>query len=74
MDYEAELDVKKLLEALNKKRGKDAWRYVKEQTGVSASTFTRIVQGFQPSVDGLVRLMVWLEEYDIRKFLKEKNG
>lgn len=74
MDYEAELDVRKLLDALNKKRGKNAWRYVKEQTGVSASTFTRITQGYQPSVDGLVRLMVWLEVYDLREFLKEKNG
>lgn len=36
-------------------------REVAEQTGLSASTLTRIKQGQRPDADGLVTLLVWLE-------------
>lgn len=37
-----------------------AYRDVSEQTGVSASTLTRIKHGKRPDADGLVALLVWL--------------
>lgn len=41
-------------------REKLSARQVAEQTGVSASTLTRIKQGQRPDADGLVTLLVWL--------------
>ena len=35
------------------------WRQVAEESGVSASTLTRISQGKRPDVDGLAALSVW---------------
>lgn len=71
MDDERVLDVKKLYVALNAKRGKDSWYSVANTVGVGASTFTRITQGHPPNLEAFLRLLLWLEEYDIRKFVKE---
>lgn len=35
------------------------WKQVAEETGVSASTLTRMAQGRRPDVDGLVSLTAW---------------
>jgi transcriptional regulator with XRE-family HTH domain len=35
------------------------WRKVAEQTGVSASTLTRMAQGRKPDLDGLASLLAW---------------
>ena len=35
------------------------WKQVAEQTGVSASTLTRMAQGRRPDVDGLASLVRW---------------
>jgi len=37
-----------------------AYRDVAEQTGISASTLTRIKHGKRPDADGLVSLLAWL--------------
>lgn len=35
------------------------WRQVSKETGVSASTLTRMAQGRRPDVDGLAALLAW---------------
>ena len=35
------------------------WKQVSEQSGVSASTLTRMAQGKNPDVDGLAALLAW---------------
>lgn len=35
------------------------WKQVANQTGVSASTLTRMAQGKRPDVDGLAALLAW---------------
>jgi len=35
------------------------WKKVAEQTGVSASTLTRMAQGKNPDLDGLASLLAW---------------
>lgn len=35
------------------------WKQVAEETGVSASTLTRMAQGKKPDVDGLAALLNW---------------
>lgn len=35
------------------------WKQVADQTGVSASTLTRMAQGKHPDVDGLAALLAW---------------
>lgn len=47
--------------ALDAVRGerKLTWRKVAEQSGVSASSLTRISQGKRPDVDGLASLCAW---------------
>jgi len=42
-------------------REKLSAREVAQQTGISASTLTRIKHGQRPDADGLVTLLVWLE-------------
>jgi transcriptional regulator with XRE-family HTH domain len=39
-------------------RGK-TWKQVAEETGISASTLTRMAQGKRPDVDGLAALLRW---------------
>lgn len=38
---------------------KQNWKQVAEQSGVSASTFTRMAQGKRPDVDSLAKLVNW---------------
>src|SRR4051794_14029426 len=47
--------------ALDAKRsaGRMTWKQVAEETGVSASTLTRMAQGRRPDVDGLAALLRW---------------
>jgi transcriptional regulator with XRE-family HTH domain len=49
--YEA-LDAARLAKRLN-------WKQVAGETGVSASTLTRLAQGRRPDVDGLAALTAW---------------
>lgn len=35
------------------------WKQVADQSGVSASTLTRMAQGKRPDVDGLAALLTW---------------
>jgi len=43
------------------------WKQVAEQTGVSASTLTRMAQGKRPDIDGFAALTAWLG-HDPREF------
>jgi transcriptional regulator with XRE-family HTH domain len=47
--------------ALDAKRAarRITWKQVAEETGVSASTLTRMAQGRRPDVDGLAALLKW---------------
>lgn len=47
------------------------WRDIADQAGVSPSTLTRLGHGASPDARGLVRLMAWLGESDIRPFTRE---
>ena len=59
MDYE--FDVSAFYGALNAVREARglAWKQVAAETGVNASTLTRIGQGKKPDVDGLISLLMW---------------
>ncbi len=46
------------LDAVRDARGL-TWKHVASETGVNASTLTRIGQGKKPDVDGLSALLVW---------------
>jgi hypothetical protein len=65
------LDVEALYVALDaqRRRARLRWRDIAVEAGVSPSTLTRIGQGFRPDADGLVRLLVWLGQTDVRAFL-----
>ena len=45
------------------------WRRVAEESGVSASTLTRISQGKRPDVDSLAALSAW-SGLDVDRFVK----
>ena len=45
------------------------WKEVAEETGVSASTLTRMAQGKRPDVDGFAALTAWLG-HDPRQFFE----
>lgn len=45
------------------------WKRVADESGVSASTLTRISQGKRPDVDSLAALSVW-SGLDVDKFVK----
>ena len=45
------------------------WRRVAEESGVSASTLTRISQGKRPDVDSLAALSVW-SGLDVDRFVR----
>ena len=45
------------------------WRRVAKESGVSASTLTRIAQGKRPDVDSLAALSVW-SGLDVDRFVK----
>ena len=48
------------------------WKDVAEQSGVSASTLTRMSQGKRPDVDGLALLLAW-SGLDALKFVPTAN-
>ena len=48
------------------------WKDVAEQSGVSASTLTRMSQGKRPDVDGLALLLAW-SGLDATQFLPQAN-
>ncbi|HET7059710.1 MAG TPA: helix-turn-helix domain-containing protein [Candidatus Saccharimonadales bacterium] len=64
--YEA-LDGVRLAKSLN-------WRQVATESGVSASTLTRMAQGKRPDVDGLAALAAWsgLETDEFVRTLNER--
>lgn len=65
------LDVEALYVALDgqRRRARLRWRDVAGEAGVSPSTLTRIGQGNRPDADGLVRLLLWLGQTDVRAFV-----
>lgn len=65
------LDVEELYVALDRARRRAGlrWRDIARESGVSASTLTRIGQGKRPDVDGLFRLMVWLGTPNIGPYI-----
>lgn len=50
--FYAALDSERMLRGLT-------WKQVAEESGVSASTLTRMAQGKRPDVDGLAALLAW---------------
>ena len=61
----AALDAQRVSKGLN-------WKEVSEQSGVSASTLTRMSQGRRPGVDGLALLLAW-SGLDASDFLPRAN-
>ena len=57
----ATFDNEAFFAALDAKRAarRMTWKQVAEETGVSASTLTRMAQGRRPDVDGLAALLRW---------------
>ena len=49
------------------------WKEVAAESGVGASTLTRISQGRRPDVDGLALLLAW-SGLDAADFLKRRPG
>ena len=67
------LDVEALYVALDKVRRERRllWRTIAQESGVSASTFSRMgLEHNAPSAHGLVRMLVWLGETDITPYIK----
>jgi len=63
--FHAALDAQRVAQELT-------WKQVAEQSGVSASTLTRMSQGRRPDVDGLALLLAW-SGLDASSFLPEAN-
>ena len=63
--FHAALDAQRTAKRLN-------WKEVAEQSGVSASTLTRMSQGRRPDVDGLALLLAW-SGLDASGFLPQAN-
>jgi transcriptional regulator with XRE-family HTH domain len=55
---------------------KRTWKQVAAETGVSASTLTRMAQGRKPDVDGLAALLRWsgLKAEDFRDYRSETTA
>ena len=49
------------------------WRRVAEESGISASTLTRIAQGKRPDVDSLAALSVW-SGLDVNRFVRSSSS
>lgn len=49
------------------------WRDIAGQTGISASTFTKVAAGACPSVTALGRMLTWLGETDLAPYLIEET-
>lgn len=56
-----EFDVKSFYAAIDGQRQSKrfTWKQVAEQSGISASTLTRMAQGRRPDVDSLAALLAW---------------
>lgn len=69
MTTKTELNVFSLYMALDEKRKGDGltWKQVATESGVHASTLTRMAQGKRPDADGLAALLRWLD-IDIKHF------
>jgi transcriptional regulator with XRE-family HTH domain len=48
------------------------WKVVAQESGVSASTLTRMAQGSRPDVDGLAALATW-SRLDTNDFVRSQN-
>lgn len=64
--FHAALDAQRVSKGLN-------WKEVSEESGVSASTLTRMSQGRRPDIDGLALLLAW-SGLDASNFLPEANS
>ena len=64
--FHAALDAQRASKGLN-------WKEISEQSGVSASTLTRMSQGRRPDIDGLALLLAW-SGLDAANFLPEANN
>ena len=64
--FHAALDAQRSSKGLN-------WKEVSEQSGVSASTLTRMSQGRRPDIDGLALLLAW-SGLDASNFLPGTNN
>lgn len=64
--FHAALDAQRVAKGLN-------WKEVSEQSGVSASTLTRMSQGRRPDIDGLALLLAW-SGLDASNFLPGANS
>ena len=64
--FHAALDAQRVAQGLT-------WKDVAEQSGVSASTLTRMSQGKRPDVDGLALLIAW-SGLDASAFLPSANS
>jgi len=49
------------------------WKQVADESGVSASTLTRMAQGKRPDVDGLAALLAW-SGLDATRFVRHRRG
>ena len=78
MKKNAAFDAEAFYQALDATReARDlTWREVAKQSGVSASTLTRMAQGKRPDVDGLAALIQWsgLAADDYLSPKKRQNG
>ena len=61
MDKQGRFDTQGFYEALDAERASRRlnWKQVAGESGVSASTLTRMAQGKRPDVDGLAALAAW---------------
>lgn len=59
---DVDVDVVALHEALEKMKAEHgtSWREIARQIGVSASTMSRLAQGFSPDVKAFARMVRWL--------------
>src|SRR5437867_3545994 len=60
------------LDVVRQNRGK-TWKEVAGESGVSASTLTRMAQGKRPDVDGLAALLAW-SGLKAENFIKKQGG
>lgn len=63
--FHAALDAQRVSKGLN-------WKEVSEQSGVNASTLTRMSQGRRPGVDSLALLLAW-SGLDASDFISQNN-
>lgn len=74
-DRHGSFDAETFYQALDSTRDarKRNWKQVADESGVSASTFTRMAQGKRPDVDSLARLITW-SGLDPNEFVLSPKG